>query len=77
MHRLLGALTRSGLVEQDRNSRRYHLGLETCVQGLLASHRFGVRRIAAESVDRIARLSEDAAFLTDRRGASIWIGSSR
>jgi len=69
VHRLLAALTRSGLVEHDRNSRRYHFGLETYVLGSLASHRFGVSRIAAGSVDRIARLSEDTAFLTERRGA--------
>lgn len=68
VHRLLGALGRAGLVEQDPETRRYHLGCESYVLGALASERFGVHQLAASSVVRLAHLSEDTAFLTVRRG---------
>ncbi|MEC5409309.1 IclR family transcriptional regulator [Paraburkholderia sp. MPAMCS5] len=67
-HRLLGALIRGGLVEQDPETRRYHLGCESYVLGALAAERFGVHQLAANSVVRLAHLSEDTAFLTVRRG---------
>jgi DNA-binding IclR family transcriptional regulator len=68
VHRMLGALVRSGLVEQDPDSRRYHLGYESYVLGTLASTRYGIHRAAAGSVARLAHVSEDTAFLTVRRG---------
>lgn len=68
VHRLLGALSRAGLIEQDPDSKRYHLGCESYVLGTLAAERFGVHRLAVSSVVRLAHLSEDTAFLTVRRG---------
>ncbi|VVE08033.1 IclR family transcriptional regulator [Pandoraea cepalis] len=68
VHRLLGALTRARLIEQDPQSKRYHLGIESYVLGTLAAERFGAHRIAVGSVVRLAHQSEDTAFLTVRRG---------
>jgi len=68
VHRLLSALGRSGLVEQDDDTRRYHLGYESYVLGILAAPRFGLHRLAQGSVARLAHVSEDTAFLTVRRG---------
>lgn len=66
-HRLLRALERLGLVEQDRATRLYHLGPEAFVVGALAAERFGVHRAALPSLARIASASEDTAFLSVRR----------
>lgn len=68
VHRLLGALGRAGLIEQDRGSKRYYLGYESYILGTLAVERFGMHRLAVGSVARLAHLSEDTAFLTIRRG---------
>jgi DNA-binding IclR family transcriptional regulator len=64
VRRLLKALVSSGLVDQDAASRRYYVGPETYVLGLIASARFGIH---AKSVDALARLSQatgDTAFLS-------------
>ena len=66
-HRLLRALERLGLVEQDPATRLYHLGPEAFVVGALAAERFGVHRAALPSLARIASASEDTAFLSVRR----------
>lgn len=68
VHRLLVALSRAGLVEQDEETKRYHLGYESYVLGVLAAPRFGIHRLGQGSVARLAHLSEDTAFLTVRRG---------
>ncbi len=67
-HRLLTALGHAGLVEQDDETKRYYLGYESYVLGILAAPRFGIGVIAQGSVARLAHLSEDTAFLTVRRG---------
>ena len=67
-HRLLTALGHAGLVEQDDETKRYHLGYESYVLGILAAPRFGIAVIAQGSVARLAHISEDTAFLTVRRG---------
>ncbi len=66
-HRLLRALERLGLLEQDPATRLYHLGPEAFVVGALAAERFGVHRAALPSLARIASASEDTAFLSVRR----------
>lgn len=68
VHRLLTALARGGLVEQDDDTKRYHLGYESYVFGMLAAERFGIHRLAQGSVARLAHVSQDTAFLTIRRG---------
>ncbi|WP_245841027.1 IclR family transcriptional regulator [Puniceibacterium sediminis] len=69
VRRLLLALIRGGLIEQDDESRHYHLGAECYVLGTLATPRHGLLEIAADAVARLARDSGDTAFVTMRRGA--------
>lgn len=67
--RLLLALMRAGLIEQDPDSRAYALGEEAYVLGIMASRRHDLADIAEESVTRLAEQSADTAFLSVRRGA--------
>lgn len=69
--RLLLALSRGGLVEQDPVSKRYHLGPESYVVGTLAADRFGIHRIAQDGLARLARTSGDTAFLSVRRDVMV------
>ena len=65
--RLLLALMRAGLVEQDGETRRYYLGEEAYVLGSLASRRYGLLQLAMESLMRLSRMTEDTSFLSVRR----------
>lgn len=62
--RVLLALVRSGLLDQDEISRRYHLGPEAYVLGTLAGARFGIHALSLGGLSRIAKASGDAAFLS-------------
>ncbi|MCO5396734.1 IclR family transcriptional regulator [Ralstonia soli] len=66
--RLLLALIDNRLVEQRDEDRRYYAGPETYALGLLASERFGIHRLAAESLTSLAAHSGDAALLSVRHG---------
>ncbi|WP_241963019.1 IclR family transcriptional regulator [Thalassorhabdomicrobium marinisediminis] len=68
VRRLMLALMRRGLVEQDPVTRLYHLGEESYVLGTQATPRHGLLEIAADAVRRLARDSGDTAFVTMRRG---------
>lgn len=68
VRRLLLALIRAGLVEQNADSRTYHLGEEAYLLGLLAQGRHGLLSQAMEQVQRLARETGDAAFVSVRRG---------
>ncbi|WZB65697.1 helix-turn-helix domain-containing protein [Achromobacter xylosoxidans] len=62
VHRILAALAAEGMVEQDLASRRYFLGPECHVLGNIASERFGINRLAAPVVARLAHECGDSAF---------------
>lgn len=66
-HRLLAAMAREGLVEQDER-RRYHLGAEIWILGMAAARRFDISGLAATALDRIAEHTGDTAFLSIRSG---------
>lgn len=66
--RLLLALMRTGLVEQDGDTRRYLLGPACHVLGTLAADRFGIHALAVEGLVTLANVSGDNAFLTVRSG---------
>ncbi|WAP67048.1 IclR family transcriptional regulator [Jiella pelagia] len=66
--RLVLALIRSRLVEQDPVTRRYFLGEEAYVLGVLASSRFGFLDCALESLANLSRISGDTSFACIRRG---------
>ena len=70
VRRLLLALIRSGLVEQDGVTRSYHLGEQAFVLGTQAQARHGLLKLATESLVRLARETGDAAFISVRRGMS-------
>jgi len=70
VRRLMLALIRRGLVEQDSISRRYFLGEESYVLGTLATPRHGLLEIAADAAVRLAKASGDTAFVNMRRGSA-------
>jgi DNA-binding IclR family transcriptional regulator len=65
--RLILALMRAGLVEQEDASRRYYLGQQAYVVGALAGRRFGLLQMAMDSLIRLSRITEDSTFLSVRR----------
>lgn len=70
VRRLMLALMRRGLVEQDEATRLYHLGEESYVLGTLATPRHGLLEIAADAAARLAKASGDTAFVNMRRGSA-------
>ena len=66
--RLLMALIRARLVEQDQGTRRYRLGQEVYVLGTLATRRHGLLEQAAESLRRLSGATGDASFVSARHG---------
>lgn len=67
VHRMLTALVRAGLLDQDLQTRRYHLGPELYVLGTLASARFGLHPVSMKSLVRLSQESGDTAFLSVAR----------
>lgn len=64
VRRMLLALVRSGLLDQNETSRTYHLGPEIYALGTLASTRFGIHGAALRSLVRLSEYSRDTAFLS-------------
>ncbi|MBY3987839.1 IclR family transcriptional regulator [Rhodococcus fascians] len=67
VHRLLTELVHTGYLEQTED-RRYRLGPEAHTIGSAAERRHGVQQQAIASAMRLAEVSEDAAFISVRRG---------
>jgi DNA-binding IclR family transcriptional regulator len=65
--RLLLALIRAGLVEQEPQTRHYCLGEEAFVLGVLAARRHGLLELSMESLRRLSDVTMDTSFLTVRR----------
>jgi DNA-binding IclR family transcriptional regulator len=65
--RLLLALIRAGLVEQEATTRHYCLGQEAFVLGVLAARRHGLLELAMESLRRLSEITMDTSFLSVRR----------
>ncbi|MEJ1117794.1 IclR family transcriptional regulator [Phyllobacterium sp. CCNWLW109] len=68
--RLLLALMRSGMLEQDEMTRRYFLGEEAYILGTLASRRYGLLQISRDSLTTLSAKSEDTSFLSIQRETS-------
>ena len=64
VRRVLKALVRAGLLDQDVESRRYYIGPETYVLGLLAGARFGTHAMSVDSLARLSRTTGDTAFFS-------------
>ena len=67
--RLLLALVNAGLLDQDKESRRYYLGPETFVLGRFAQSRFGILPVALSSLVRLSIATGDSAFLSIQHGS--------
>lgn len=65
--RLLLALIRSGLLEQDPLTRRYYLGQEAYVLGTLATRRYGLLQISRDSLNFLSAKTQDTSFLSIQR----------
>lgn len=65
--RLLLALMRAGLVEQEPVTRHYCLGEQAFVLGVLAARRHGLTEMAMDSLRRLSAETQDTSFLTVRR----------
>jgi DNA-binding IclR family transcriptional regulator len=66
--RLLLALMRAGLVEQETRTRRYYLGEEAFVLGTLASRRHGLLELSMDSLHKLSEITMDTSFVSVRRG---------
>ncbi|MCB8821073.1 IclR family transcriptional regulator [Microvirga rosea] len=64
VRRILLALVRTGLLDQDGETRRYYIGPEVYVLGTLASARFGIHSISLRSLVRLSQTTGDTAFLS-------------
>src|SRR5262249_30764723 len=64
-HRLLAALARERLLEQDR-AHRYHPGVELWVLGTAAARRFDIRDVSRPALKRIAAETQDTVYLSVR-----------
>lgn len=64
VRRMLLALVRAGLLDQDLETRRYYLGPEIHVLGTLASARFGIHSISLRSLVKLSQRTGDTAFLS-------------
>ncbi|CAN7308903.1 IclR family transcriptional regulator [Bosea sp. LjRoot90] len=67
VRRLLLALMRAGLVEQETRTRRYHLGEEAFVLGLLSGQRHGLLDLAMPSLRVLSDTTQDTSFFSIRR----------
>ncbi len=67
-HRLLQALVAEGLLRQQTETRRYFLGPAMYEMGLAASPQLALRDICHPHLQRIAQLTGDTVFLTERSG---------
>jgi DNA-binding IclR family transcriptional regulator len=64
VRRMLLALVRAGLLDQDPDTRRYHIGPEIYVLGTLAGARFGIHPISLRALARLSLETGDTAFLS-------------
>ena len=67
-HRLLQALVTERLLRQDKENRRYFLGQAIYEMGLAASPEIALHDICQPRLQRIAQLTGDTVFLTERSG---------
>lgn len=68
VHRLLKALLAEGLVHKDARTAKFHLGHLLYELGLLALPQFHLRPWCQEALDRLAALTQDTVYLSERIG---------
>jgi DNA-binding IclR family transcriptional regulator len=67
VRRILLALVRAGLLDQDPERRRYLLGPELYLLGTIANSRFGIHPVSMPALARLSQASGDTAFLSVAR----------
>src|SRR5262245_12749932 len=73
-HRLLGVLAAERLIAQD-GEHCYRAGVELWMLGEAAARRFGLSDAGRHAIERVARETEDTAYLTIRSGfAAVCVG---
>ena len=70
-HRIVTALERHGLVEREKATRRYRLGLSLFALGAKAADGTGLRRFCRPALVRIASETGDTVFLMARSGFNV------
>jgi DNA-binding IclR family transcriptional regulator len=68
VHRIVTALERHGLVDRERETKRYRLGLALFAMGVSAADGTGLRQLARPALLRIAAATTDSVFLMARAG---------
>src|SRR5215475_2848093 len=75
-HRLLAALAREHLLEQDE-SHRYHSGIDLWMLGEAAGRRFDIWEFGRPALERIAAETQDTAYISVRNGSqAVCVGRS-
>ncbi len=67
-YRLLTALVRAGLLDQEASSRVYFLGLKLVGFGEVAANRLGLADFGLDVVDALAAKTQDTIYLSARTG---------
>lgn len=68
VHRIVTALERHGLVDRERRTKRYRLGLALFAMGATAADGTGLRQLARPALMRLAAATGDPIFLMARSG---------
>ena len=68
VHRVLSGLVAHGLVDQDKATGRFFLSLKLIGWAMAAGDRFGLARLAAPALARLAKRTEDTIYLSLRSG---------
>jgi DNA-binding IclR family transcriptional regulator len=68
VHRIVTALERHGLVDRERETKRYRLGLALFAMGATAADGTGLRQVARPALMRLAAITGDSVFLMARAG---------
>jgi DNA-binding IclR family transcriptional regulator len=70
-HRIVSALERHGLIERERATKRYRLGLALFALGATAADGTGLRKLSRPGLLRIAAGTGDTVFLMARSGFNV------
>src|SRR5262245_22904939 len=70
-HRIVSALERHGLIERERATRRYRLGLALFALGATAADGTGMRKLCRPALLRLAAETGDTVFLMARSGLNV------
>jgi DNA-binding IclR family transcriptional regulator len=70
-HRIVTALERHGLIERERATKRYRLGLALFALGATAADGTGLRKLCRPALLRLAGETSDTVFLMARSGLNV------